>query len=288
MESLSRVTIVTVTFGSAAEIRAFLAAIPDSMPLVVVDNAGGDATPALVRAARPDAKVLELEENIGFGAGCNRGLGQVATEFALLLNPDARLDPTALPALLALADAYPAALLAPLIVGEQGQAGRSWNVRQARRPDLPRRRDSEPWPVGPFSADYASGACLLLRISSGLRFDEAFFLFYEDDDLCARAGGVLVAPEAGVPHAGGRATSPSLRLARLKAWHMAWSRLRFATLHGAGLEAARREGRRRLWHHAGKAMGHALTLRLGRAAADLAGFAGTLAWLRGRRADRRP
>jgi N-acetylglucosaminyl-diphospho-decaprenol L-rhamnosyltransferase len=287
MESPARVTIVTVTYGSAAEIVPFLEAIPAGMPLVVVDNAGGDATPALVRARRADAKVLELPVNLGFGAGCNRGLDQVGSEFALLLNPDARFDAAALAPLLALADAGAAPLLAPLILDEQGRAGRSWNVRQARRPLLPRRRDSEPWPVGPFCADYASGACLLLRMGAGLRFDEAFFLFYEDDDLCARAGGVVVVPAAGIRHAGGRSGRPSARVARLKAWHMAWSRLRFAALHGKGPEAARAEARVRLRHHAARALGHALTLRLGRVGTDLAGLAGTVAWLRGRPADRR-
>ena len=288
MESPARVTIVTVTYGSAAEIVPFLKAIPAGMPLVVVDNAGGDATPGLVRAARLDAKVLELPVNLGFGAGSNHGLDQVGTEFALLLNPDARFDAAVLAPLLAQADADPtSALLAPLILDEQGRPGRSWNVRQARRPLLPRRRDSEPWPEGPFCADYASGACLLLRMSAGLRFDEAFFLFYEDDDLCARAGGVVVVPAAGIRHAGGRSGRPGGQVARLKAWHMAWSRLRFAALHGKGPEAARAEARARLRHHAARALGHALTLRLGRVGTDLAGFAGTLAWLRGRPADRR-
>lgn len=287
MESPARVTIITVTYGSAAEVEPFLAAIPAGLPLVVVDNAGGDDTLSRTRAMRPDTKMVQLPENIGFGAGCNRGLGHVTTEFALLLNPDARFDPAALPPLLALADSCPAALLAPLILDEQGKPGRSWNVRQARRRLLPRRRDGEAWPIGPFSAEYASGACLLLRMSSGLRFDEAFFLFYEDDDLCVRAGGVLVVPAAGIRHAGGRASTPSGAVARLKAWHMAWSRLRFAALHGGGPLAARQEARARLRHHAAKALGHAMTLRLSRAATDIAAFAGTLAWLRGRGAGRR-
>jgi hypothetical protein len=63
---------------------------------------------------------------------------------------------------------------------------------------------------------------------------------------------------------------------------MAWSRLRFTALHGGGPAVARREAARRLAHHAGKAAGHALTLQAGKLRADLAGLAGTLAWLRGR------
>jgi len=289
MEALARVTIVTVTYRSADQIDAFLEAVPPGLPVVVVENGGEAATHSAVRAQRPDAIVLELQDNPGFGAGCNRGIEWVSTEFALLLNPDARLDPAALQDLLVLSDLCPeAALFAPLILDEAGRPARSWNVRQSRRRDLPRARDAEPWPEFPFTADYASGACLLLRMASGLRFDPAFFLFYEDDDLCARAGGVVVVPAARMTHAGGRGSAPSARMARLKSWHMAWSRLHFAERHGGGPQAARRAAFGRVLHHAAKALAHAATLRWIRAGADLAGLAGTLAWLRGRPANRRP
>jgi GT2 family glycosyltransferase len=286
MSAEARVTVVTVTHASAGQIAGFLAAVPPGLPVVVVDNASPDATPALARAARPGAVVLEMAANLGFGAGCNRGLAQVGTEFALLANPDARLDADAIAGLLAAAEAFPeAALLAPLIVNEAGRPERSWNVTQLRRRALPRDRAAEPWPEHPFCADYASGACLLLRMAAGLRFDEAIFLFYEDDLLCAAAGGVVVVPAARVAHAGGGSSAGGGRIARLKAWHMAWSRLHLWQVQAG---QGRREAWARLSHHAGKALGHAATLRWGRAGADLAGLAGTLAWLRGRPADRRP
>jgi len=64
---------------------------------------------------------------------------------------------------------------------------------------------------------------------------------------------------------------------------MAWSRLHYMALM-RGNATAQREAWVRLWHHAGKALGHALTLRLDKLRADLAGLGGTLAWLRGNRA----
>lgn len=288
--SLSRVTIVTVTWASEDAMRGFLAVLPPGVALVVVDNASPDGTVALVRAARPDAVVVENAANLGFGAGCNRGLDRVATEFALLANPDARLTAAAIAGLVAAAEAHPAArLVAPLILDGSGQRVRSWNASQLRRGRMAGRRDAEPWPEGMFCADYASGACLLLRPATGpagdgLRFDERFFLFYEDDDICLRAGGVLVEPAVGVAHEGGRSSGGSARVTWRKAWHMAWSRLLFLDLHGggpggkAGAEAWRMVGR-----HAGKAIGHALTLRGRKLVADLGALAGTLAWIGGRR-----
>jgi hypothetical protein len=82
-----------------------------------------------------------------------------------------------------------------------------------------------------------------------------------------------------VAHAGGKSSAPSLAVTWRKARCMAASRLRFTALHGGGTGAARREGLGRLAHHAGKAVGHAATLRGRRVVGDLAGLAGTLGWL---------
>jgi len=284
MSSLPRVTVVTVTWQSATAIGGFLAACPDGMPVIVVDNGSSDGTAEVAKAARPGVTVIGNGANLGFGAAANRGLEAARTEFALLANPDARLSAEAVAALVAAADTYPAhTLVAPLLLDEAGRPVRSWNAAQHRRRRLVRDRRGEPWPEGPVCVEFASGACLLFRSADALRFDDGFFLFYEDDDLCLRAGGALLEPAARVAHAGGRSSAPSLGVAWRKARCMAWSRLRFTALHGGGGEAARREGLGRALHHAGKALGHALSLKGRRVVADVGGLAGTLAWLGGRR-----
>ncbi|MBY0330375.1 MAG: glycosyltransferase [Acetobacteraceae bacterium] len=280
-----RVAVVTVTHDSAGVIADFLAACPPGVAVTVVDNASADAGAALAAAA--GARVIRNAANLGFGAACNLGLAAAEREFVLLANPDARLSPAAVAALVAAADAFPdAAILAPGIRDAEGQPVRSWDADQRRRRRLPRRRDTEPWPAGPICVEHVSGACMLLRRDDGLRFDPGYFLYYEDDDLCAearrRGRSVVLVPAAVVTHAGGASSAPSAALSAFKARHMAWSRLRYMAKH-AGAAAARREAAARLPHHAGKALGHALTLRFDRARADLAGLGGTLAWLRGRR-----
>jgi GT2 family glycosyltransferase len=275
-----RVTVVTVTWQSAGTLGGFLAACPAGLPVIVVDNGSSDGTVAAARAARPDAQIIENGENLGFGAAANKGLDAAVTEFALLTNPDARLSEAAVAALVAAADAFPAQrLVAPLLLDEAGRPVRSWNASQHRRRRLQRDRDGEAWPQGPACVEFASGACLLFRRDAPIRFDDGFFLFYEDDDLCLRAGGALLEPAARVAHAGGRSSAPSLAVTWRKARCMAFSRLRFTQLHGGGAGAAGREGLGRLAHHAGKALGHALTLKGRRVVGDLAGLAGTLGWL---------
>ena len=263
-----------------------LASVPPGLGVMVVDNASADDSAAVAEAA--GARVIRNGANLGFGAGCNIGMDAAATEFVLLANPDTRLDGEAIARLVAAADAFPdAAILAPMLCDETGARVRSWDVEQQHRRSLPRKRDAEPWPEGPLCAEFLSGACLLLRASEGLRFDEAFFLFYEDDAICAaaRAKGrtLVLVPDAVMHHAGGGSSAPSQALSAFKARHMAWSRLHYMALM-QGDVAARREAWARVWHHCGKALGHGLTLRFDKLRADIAGLGGTLTWLRGRRA----
>ena len=284
--ALRRVCVVTVAYNSAAALRGLLGSVPEGLAVIVVDNASRDDSAAVAEAA--GARVIRNAVNLGFGAGCNIGMAAAETEFVLLANPDTRLDAAAIARLVAAADAFPdAAILAPMLCDERGERVRSWDVEQLHRRLLARKRGAEPWPEGPLCAEFLSGACMLLRASDGLRFDEAFFLFYEDDAICAaaRAKGraLVLVPDAVVHHAGGGSSAPSQALSAFKARHLAWSRLHYMVLM-RGAAAARREAWARVRHHAGKAVWHALTLSLDKLRADLAGFGGTLAWLRGKRA----
>lgn len=278
----ARVTVVTVAYDSARVLPGFLDSCPSGLAVVVVDNASTDGSATLAEAR--GARVLRLPANRGFGAGCNAGMDAATTDFVLLANPDARLSQDAVAALVAAADAFPdAAILAPLIHDEAGRPVRSWDATQERRRRLRRDRGAEPWPEGPLCAEFVSGACMLVRAAAGMRFDERLFLYYDDDDFCesARAAGhaVVLVPGAVVTHAGGASSEPSRALLRFKAHHMALSRLIHCAKH-RGAAAARSEARARLRHHAGKALGHALTLKRQKLAMDLGGLSGTLAWLR--------
>ncbi len=284
--ALARVCVVTVAYNSAAALRGMLGSVPEGLAVIVVDNASRDDSAAMAEAA--GARVFGNTANLGFGAGCNIGMDAAETEFVLLANPDTRLDAGAIARLVAVADAFPdAAILAPTLRDETGARVRSWDVEQLHRRLLSRKRDAEPWPEGPLCAEFLSGACMLLRASDGLRFDEDFFLFYEDDAICAaaRAKGrsLVLVPDAVMHHAGGGSSAPSEALSAFKARHLAWSRLHYMVLM-RGSAAGQREAWARLWHHLGKALGHGLTLRMAKLRADLAGLGGTLAWLRGKRA----
>ncbi len=232
--------------------------------LIVVDNASRDGA----AESLDGVTLLRNERNRGFGAAANQGFVAGRGRRVLLLNPDAELAPGALAPLLAAVDAG-AAIAAPALILPDGSPqesprrfydlaaiaarrtpfGRTAAGRAAagRHLDTPER--------GPV--DWVTGAAMLLdreAVAGAGPFDERYFLYFEDVDLCRRlhAEGqkVVFEPAAQVHHrfgAGSRRQVPWNPLL----WHhlssgaryaRRWSALRWATrwwrgpaLHGLGL-----------------------------------------------------
>lgn len=234
----SQVEAVVVTFNSAAVIGRCLASLPADVAVTVVDNASGDETLAVARAARPDARLLRLPRNIGFGAAANRGIAVGAAPYALLLNPDATPGADAVPALLAAAARYPdAGLLAPCTRDRTGRIEFRRRTPHARFLTNP--PDAPIEPEGDCCAPYVGAAALLLRraaFDAVGGFDERLFLYGEDDDLCLRlsaAGWSLVhVADAHADHLGAASTAPLPGLDWWKRWHMQWSSLYLDRRHG--------------------------------------------------------
>jgi GT2 family glycosyltransferase len=220
-----RVAVVVVTHDSLEDVTACLSSVAaQAVPaeLAVVDNASTDGTPDVVRERFPAARVLALAENVGFGRACNLGARESAAPVLLFLNPDAALRPGALPALLRVLEERPeVTVVGPrtrhtdgaIQVSSGPDLGlcREWRQRRRVRGVRARRaatlaaeearaaRESEP--------GWVSGSCLLVRRRAFEEvggFDEGYFLYEEDADLCRRlrqAGGrVLFTPAAEVVH----------------------------------------------------------------------------------------
>jgi GT2 family glycosyltransferase len=292
IDARARVTVVTVTHNSAHVIGPCLAALEGFPHVVLVDNASTDDTLARVAEAAPAARVLRNAVGLGYGNGANRGLAEVMTEFALLINPDATISAQDLDRLVAAADAFPgAAMLGPLVRRPDGGIERSHDVPLFDRAAIPRGRGEE-IPEGICSTWYLSGAVTLARMQA-LRhvgfYDPAIFLYYEDDDLCMRlkAAGheILLVPDAVAGHVGGGSIPRTRAYQWEKFFHISWSRLYIeAKVHG--LAAAWGIGLPNLLKFCAKALGHALVGHGEKARRDLARAAGTLAWLLRRPASR--
>jgi GT2 family glycosyltransferase len=215
--------------------------------IIVVDNASADGSAAYLASAHPAVRTIANADNRGFGAANNQALAAAAGAQVLFINTDTVVRPGALRRLARTLDEFPdAAAAGPALVHPDGSFqvsfGRSvsfpaqWTQKFFLNPFykrvLPRR--TSPRPVG-----WLSAACLLVRKDAvrGIGgFDERFFIYFEDIDLCRRlaaAGGKLIFdPRAVVSHEGGAATSGQARNSRFEYRR---SQLYFYSRHAPGL-----------------------------------------------------
>ncbi|MFK4259634.1 glycosyltransferase family 2 protein [Agrobacterium tumefaciens] len=223
---LSAVTVISVCYKSDAVVLDMLRSIPDVIPVVLVDNGKTNSFTKLPPSK--NIRVLSLDENLGFGRGCNAGAELAQTPWILFLNPDARLNPGSVEALLEAIDRHPAAVaFNPRIINSDGSQyfkRRSWL--------LPRHCYlKKGWPAEDTVVPILSGAALLVskkHFEEVGGFDPNIFMYHEDDDLSLRLaelGKLMFVKRSEVVHAAGHSSERSPEIARLKAFHMAQSRI---------------------------------------------------------------
>lgn len=196
------VDVVIVAWNAAAYLPACLTSLrslerpPESV--VVVDNASGDGTAALVRERFPEVRLLEPGANVGFCRGNNLGIAATDSPYVLVLNPDTRLEPRFLEEALPAFDDPDVGIVAGKLLRFDGATLDSAGQELARSRQ-PRDRGYGRPDRGEFDRDEevfgACGAAALYRRAmlagivdpGGQYFDESFFAFYEDLDLAWRA-----------------------------------------------------------------------------------------------------
>jgi hypothetical protein len=237
-----RVAVVIVSYEVRETLVAGLRALERDAGLpvetVVVDNASTDGSAEAVRAGFPAVRLIANSDNVGFARASNQGARATRAPLLLFLNPDARLEPGALATLVALAESRPrTGVIGPRTRGADGRIQVStgpdlslaseWRQRRlvhgvARR-DPALVAEAEARHAREHQPDWVSGACLLARreaFEAVGGFDEGFFLYEEDADLCLRvrrAGWqVAFTPDAEARHWLGTSMARAPERARLE------------------------------------------------------------------------
>jgi N-acetylglucosaminyl-diphospho-decaprenol L-rhamnosyltransferase len=198
--------------------------------IVVVDNCSTDGSITTLESEYPEVRIVRLQRNRGFGAGANVGVAATRGQSVLVCNPDLVLEPSCLVRLEAVlasrpdvaiagprlltadGETYPSARTFPSLSDSLGHAflglirpDNRFTARYKMR-DLDRSHATD--------VDWVSGACFLARrdaFESVGGFDEAYFMYVEDVDLCwrlHRAGwAVRYEPAASVTHLQGLSTA---------------------------------------------------------------------------------
>lgn len=211
-EGVRAVTVVVVSYNTRDALRRCLAALADQR-VVVVDNGSEDGSGAMVAAEFPRVDLVEAGENLGFARANNVGSARATTPLVLFLNSDAYADEGAVDRLAAAFDddtvvAAGGRLRNPDGSLQESVAGRLTLRAVFLEQTLLEKLFGGYWKTRSLPADrpsdveQAMGACLMVR--RGLEpWDERFFLYCEDTDLCLRLrrrGRILYVPDAGFEH----------------------------------------------------------------------------------------
>ncbi|MEM7130826.1 MAG: glycosyltransferase family 2 protein [Chloroflexota bacterium] len=228
------ISIVIVTWNTRDLIKGSLRSLeaeftghtPDTIEIFVVDNLSTDGTAEMIRSEFPQVKLIVNSRNRGFAAANNQALSQSTGRYILILNPDTEIRPGGIKKLVEFLDTdSKTGAVGPLLLNADGTLQLSCDPEPTLSRELWRLLHLDrlvPYGIYPQGSwprdehrevDVIKGACMLVRGETldqiGL-FDEEFFIYSEEVDLCYRirqAGWQIQwVPQAEVVHYGGQST----------------------------------------------------------------------------------
>ncbi|PIP34631.1 hypothetical protein COX68_03180 [Candidatus Falkowbacteria bacterium CG_4_10_14_0_2_um_filter_41_15] len=196
--------------------------------VIVVENASGENLDDLI-GAQSELKVLYSSRNLGMGGGNNLGLKEARGQFILILNPDTEVYPKAIKILYDYLDSHSDVyIVGPKLLNPDKTLQPSCSLFPKIYTPILRRTflgdyfksSRDGFMMTDFDheeireVDWLMGSCLLVRSDGWEGFDERFFMYFEDIDVCRRAWRfkkkVVYHPQAIVihDHARGSAKNP--------------------------------------------------------------------------------
>lgn len=234
-----RVALVIVNYNTAADLRKCLESAREMLggvETLVVDNGSSDGSREMVKGEFPEVRLLDNPGNPGYASACNRGIAATGRPYVFILNSDVEFLEGGLDTLLDRMEAdRDIGAAGPMVLNSDGSTQMSCRRFPSMLENVAHGFMGEIWPGNPLTAryqmkdlcrdepcdvDWVSGAAMLLRREAALEvggFDEAYFMYVEDVDICwrlRRAGyRVVYDPSMRLLHHIGRTSSQqSLRM----------------------------------------------------------------------------
>ena len=208
-------TIIIVTFKSDEKIIKCLNSIAKEIPVVVVENSSNENFKKKIENDFHNVKCILTGENKGYSKANNIGLNLVTTKYALILNPDTTLEKNAIKNFLIVAN----------LTKDFWLLG----------PSKDQMIDLDFKGKNLIEVDNLKGFAVFFNISKFNKkyFDENFFLFFEEIDLCKRVkkskGKIYLSNEIIINHEGASSVNKKniLELEKNRNWHWMWSTFYF-------------------------------------------------------------
>jgi GT2 family glycosyltransferase len=245
-------SVILVNYNDRAHLPACLSSLEKALSglsaeVILVDNQSNDGSPEFIRSSFPWVRLIENDQNVGFPRANNLGFKQSRGDYLLFLNTDTVVPASAAAALLAEIKARPeAGAVGPALVHENGRFQVSFGKNVGFFSEIRQKIILNPYhritlrhSRRPRAVGWLSAACLLTRrlaLDAAGLFDQGFFLYFEDIDLCRRISDkgfkLVFLPAVRVSHVSGAVTSVRRWQSRLEYRR---SQLRFYRKHDSRL-----------------------------------------------------
>ena len=214
--SITDITVVITSFKSGKKIKNCLNSIDKQSKVILVENSNDIEIKKNIEKEFNNVECFLTGANLGYGKANNIGLKKVTTKYALILNPDATLHSTTLENFLKIIKQIPEfAIMGPYIQDKKNNNENNYLKNSS-----------------PISAINVKGFAMFLNLSEfkdiGF-FDEDFFFYFEEIDLCKRlidrGKKIYLVPDIKINHDGGQSheKSVSKEMELSRNWHWMWS-----------------------------------------------------------------
>ena len=219
-------SIVIVTLKSDKVIHNCIKSIKLNIPIIVIENSKNLKFKQELESQYKNVECILTQSNLGMGAGNNIGIKNAKTNYVMILNPDVILEENTLDKIyLASKQIENFSIMAPISSNENYP---NFKILKDKNNNINKNLA--------FKVDYIDGYAMLLdksKFKDNIFFDENFFLYLENDDLCFRVnksgGNIFIIPNSKIKHLGSKAVdskySDEVELSRN--WHWLWSKFYF-------------------------------------------------------------
>jgi len=232
--SLNNLTFIIVTFKSDHVIHECIKSLPKDSNIIIIENSNSLEFKKKLEAKYSKINVI-VQENTGMGSANNKGIKLCKTDYAFVINPDVKFYKNTIDELITLSSKHnDYSILAPISDDIQYPNYKIKN-KKLQNNDLEF-----------LSVDSVDGYAMLInknKFQDNFFFDENFFLYLENDDLCLRKkkenNKIYISKKAKINHLGGKSHSPiyEKEIEFSRNWHWMWSKFYFNKKHFGYLRA---------------------------------------------------